>query len=91
MKQEAEDFADEDKERRERVEARNEADKAANRAETLIAENRETVEDADVEPVEDALEETLAVINTSDVSSEELKSATRELNNVMQDLGRKLY
>lgn len=91
MKREAEEFADEDKERRERVEARNEAEKAANRAETLISENRDDVEPADIEPVEDALEETRAVINQSDAAPEELKSSTRQLNNAMQDLGRKLY
>mgnify|MGYP006273584553 CR=1 FL=1 len=91
MKNEAEQFEEEDKERRERVEAQNEAEKAANRAESLLDDTGEDVDEEMLEAVEVALEDTWGVVEGSDSSPEEIKSATRALNNAMQDLGRTLY
>lgn len=91
MKNEAEQFEEEDKERRERVEAQNEAEKAANRAESLLDDTSEDVDEEMLEAVEVALEDTWGVVEGSESSPEEIKSATRALNNAMQDLGQTLY
>ncbi|MFB6119025.1 molecular chaperone DnaK [Halosegnis sp.] len=99
MQEEAEQHAEEDQKRREFVEARNEAESTIQRAETLLEENEEAVDDelrsdieAEIDRVEEALEEYEEVDSDElDAASEALTSATESLAEALQEIGKQMY
>jgi molecular chaperone DnaK len=91
MQQEAEEHAEEDQQRRERIEARNDAESTLQRAETLLEENEEEVDDAirsDIEAEMDALRE---VVEDEEATTEELTEATESLAEELQEIGKQMY
>jgi molecular chaperone DnaK len=99
MQQEAEEHAEEDEKRRAFVESRNEAESAVQRAETLLDENEEEIDDdlrsdieAEIDRVEEALDE-YADVETEelDAASEALESATESLSQELQEIGKQMY
>ncbi|AXR82133.1 molecular chaperone DnaK [Natrarchaeobaculum sulfurireducens] len=91
LQQEAEAHAEEDQQRRERIEARNTAEATIQRAETLLEENDEQVDDdlrADIEAAIDDLEET---IDDGDAEAEDIEAATEELSTQLQEIGKQMY
>jgi molecular chaperone DnaK len=91
MQEEAEQHAEEDKERRERIEARNNAESAVQRANKLLEENEEQVDDdlrADIEAAIEDVEETL---EDDDATTEELEEATESLSTELQEIGKQMY
>jgi molecular chaperone DnaK len=99
MQEEAEEHAEEDEKRRAFVETRNEAESAVQRAETLLDENEEEIDDdlrsdieAEVKRVEDALEEYEDVeFEEIDEATEALESATESLSQELQEIGKQMY
>jgi molecular chaperone DnaK len=91
MQSEAEQHAEEDQQRRERIEARNDAESAVQRARNLLEENEENVDDELVEEIEGEIESVEAVLEDEDADTEELKSATEELSKALQEIGKQMY
>jgi molecular chaperone DnaK len=87
MQQEAEEHAEEDKRRREFVEARNEAEGTVQRAETLLEENEENVSDELREEIEDEIEEVEAVLEEHvEADPDDLEDATADIEEAVEDL-----
>ncbi|WP_254768666.1 molecular chaperone DnaK [Salinilacihabitans rarus] len=90
MQNEAEEHAEEDKKRRERIEARNTAEATIQRAETLLEENDEI--DADLrESIEAAVEDLEETIDDSDADAEDIEAATEDLSKELQEIGKQIY
>ncbi|MFC7203499.1 molecular chaperone DnaK [Haloferax namakaokahaiae] len=90
MQREAEQHAEEDKERRRAVEARNEAEGAIQRAESLLEENEENVDDELREDIEIAIED-VEIALEEDASTEELEEVTEHLSKELQEIGKRMY
>ncbi|MFC6836472.1 molecular chaperone DnaK [Halomarina ordinaria] len=91
MQQEAEEHAEEDKERRERIEARNDAEGSVQRARTLLEENEENVSDDLQADIEAAIEDVEATLEDEDASTEELRESTEALSKELQEIGKQMY
>ena len=91
MQAEAEEHAEEDRNRRERIEARNGAESALQRAETLLEENEEHVDDALRSSIEDAMAEVEAVLEDEEASTEAYEEATVTLSKELQEIGKRMY
>ena len=88
MTKEAEAHADEDKRRREEVEARNQLDSLVYNTDKMLKENREKVSSSDAEAVEAALGEARKALEGSDIGAmnsarDRLTSATHKLAEAM--------
>ncbi|WP_336361198.1 molecular chaperone DnaK [Haladaptatus sp. ZSTT2] len=91
MTQEAEQHAEEDKERRRLIEARNEAEGSVQRAKTLLDENEENVDDELREEIEASIEEVEATLEDEDADADELEAATEDLAESLQEIGKRMY
>jgi len=89
MVSDAQSHADEDKARREATEARNQADTLVYTTEKTLAENREKLAAADVEPVEQALAATKKALEGGDRAS--IESAGAALTKASHALAEALY
>ncbi|MDQ1105579.1 molecular chaperone DnaK [Nocardioides zeae] len=91
MVKEAEQYAEEDAQRRAAVEARNTADQLVYTTEKFLTENAEKLPEdvkTEVQADVDALKETLA---KEDASSEEIEAGVQKLNTSSQKMGAALY
>ncbi|WP_254543386.1 molecular chaperone DnaK [Halomarina pelagica] len=91
MQREAEEHAEEDKERRERIEARNDAESAVQRARTLLEENEENVSDDLQSDIEAAIEDLEGTLEDEDASTEDLREDTEALSKELQEIGKQMY
>ncbi len=91
MAKEAEAHADEDKARKEQVEARNLLDGAVYQAEKLQKDNAEKITEEDKKILEEAIEAAKKVIGDDKSDKSVLESAAKELNDKMMPIGAKLY
>jgi molecular chaperone DnaK len=91
MAKEAETHADEDKKRKEEVEARNLIDSAIYQAEKLGRDNKDKLSDADQKTLEEAIEAAKKVVAEEKVSKDELEKAAQELNDKIMPIGAKMY
>ena len=89
MIKEAESHADEDKKRREGVEARNEAEQLVFRTEKLLDENDENLEDDIKQPVKDAVAELKTALEGEDI--DEIKNKMENLNGRAAEMGQAVY
>ncbi|MDB6027957.1 MAG: dnaK [Verrucomicrobiales bacterium] len=89
MQRDAEQHAEEDKQKREEIEARNEADSAVYRAEKTLRDNAGKISAGDKQKVEDAISATKEAIKGEDATM--IKSASDRLNEVMQAVSSELY
>ena len=94
---EAEMYAEEDRKRKEAVEAKNNADSLIFQSEKTIKENEEKIDAADKAKLEEALEEFKRVNDRSTMEgitheeAEELKLATEKFQEVFYEFSSKLY
>ena len=91
MVKEAEQYAEEDAQRRAAVEARNTADQLVYTTEKFLGENAEKLPEdvkTEVQADVDALKETLA---KEDATSEEIEAGVQKLNTSSQKMGAALY
>jgi molecular chaperone DnaK len=91
MAKEAESHAEEDKERKSAVEARNMLDSAIYQGEKLVKDNKDKLADADVKTLNEALDVAKKVVSDDKSSKDELETAAKTLNDVMMPIGAKLY
>ncbi|QSG03414.1 molecular chaperone DnaK [Natranaeroarchaeum sulfidigenes] len=91
MQQEAAQHAEEDQERRERIEARNAAEESIQRANTLLEENEEDLDEALVEDIEAEIENVEAALEDEDAGKEEYEDATESLSDALQEIGKQMY
>jgi molecular chaperone DnaK len=86
---EAEAHADEDKKKRESVEARNSLENAIYQAEKMPDEFKDKISDEDKKVITDAVEEAKKHKDSTD--KEELEAATKALNDAIMPIGAKMY
>jgi molecular chaperone DnaK len=91
MAKEAEAHADEDKKKREAIEARNLLDSAVYQAEKLKKDNGDKLSDADKKTLDEAVEAAQKVVKDEKASKEDLETAAKELNDKIMPIGAKLY
>lgn len=88
---EAELHADEDKSKREAVEARNTLENAIYQAEKMPSEYKDKISDEDKKTIESAVEAAKKVKNDDKADKDSLESAVKELNDAIMPIGAKLY
>jgi molecular chaperone DnaK len=91
MVRDAEAHANEDKERRERAEARNQADHVAYQTGKMLDEHGDKVGEDERNRVEDALGRLKTVLEDSNAPAERLRAATDEVLQASQVIGQKIY
>src|SRR5690349_20936216 len=89
MMREAEQFAEEDKKRREAAETRNNADGLAYQTEKFLRDNDEKLPEDPKERTKAAITKTTEALKGTDIAA--IKSAVEELANESQQLGSALY
>lgn len=91
MAKEAEAHADEDKARKEAVEARNLLDSAVYQAEKLKKDNAGKISKDDEKTLDEAVEAAKKVVADEKASKEDLEKAASELNDKLMPIGAKMY
>jgi molecular chaperone DnaK len=91
MAKEAEAHAEEDKTRKELVEARNLLDSAVYQAEKLKKDNGDKLSDDDKKALDEAIEAAQKVVKDEKADKEALENAAKELNDKLMPIGAKLY
>ena len=89
--QEAEKHAEEDKKKKEAVEARNQADNLVFTAEKTLKDAGDKVKKEDKEKVEEEVKKLKEVLAKEDSSKEELEKASKELSDNLQKIGEAMY
>src|ERR1035437_6561039 len=90
MAKEAEAHADEDKAKKETVEARNLLDSAVYQAEKLQQDSADKLTDDDKKTLTEAVEAAKQVVAKADATKDELETAAKELNDKLMPIGTKL-
>jgi len=90
MVRDAEQFAEDDRKRREVVEMRNDADGLAFRTEKLLAEHAETLTEEQTAPVKEALH-TLQEALKGTGNDDEVRDAMKDLNEKVSAIGQAVY
>lgn len=91
MRKDAEAHAEEDKQKREAVEAKNVLDSAIYQAQKLKDDNKEKISEEDVKTLDEAVEEAKKTAEKDDASKDDLEKAAKELTDKMMPIGAKLY
>ena len=88
---EAEMHADEDKKKREAVDARNHLENAIYQAEKMPDEYKDKISDDDKETIKKAVEEAKEVLKDENADQEKLEAASKELQDKIMPIGAKMY
>ncbi len=91
MAKDAEAHAEEDKAKREAVEARNLLDSAVYQAEKLKKDNDEKISDEDKTALDEAIEAAKKVLADEKADKDTLEAGAKELNDKLMPIGAKLY
>ncbi|MEO6513089.1 MAG: molecular chaperone DnaK [Candidatus Saccharimonadales bacterium] len=91
MAKDAEAHADEDKKKKEAVEARNLLDSAVYQAEKLKNDNGEKLSDEDKKTLDDAVETAKKALKDEKADKDSLEKAAKELNDKLMPIGAKMY
>jgi len=91
MAKDAEAHAEEDKKRKEAVEARNQLDGAVYQAEKMKSDNKDKIAEEDIKKVDEAVEKAKKVVADDKADKDALEAATKELNDVIMPIGAKMY
>ena len=89
MRKDGELHADEDRQHKEDLETRNEADSAVYRTEKLLKDNHDKLSDANRRKIETAVAAVTAALKGSDVAA--IKTASATLNETWQAVSTELY
>ena len=87
----ADAHADEDKARREQIEARNQLDSLVYQTEKLLNDNREQLDASAISDVEAAVKTARASLDTEEANTDELKQATEALQQASHQLAQTMY
>ena len=91
MVKDAESHAEDDKKRKESVEARNQADALVHSTESSMKEHGEKLPKEDKEKIETAVKELKDLLSNENADSEEIKKKVENLNNAAMKLGEMMY
>jgi len=91
MAKEAEAHADEDKQRKEAVEARNMLDSAVYQAEKLKSEHKDKLADDDMKSLNEAIDDAKKVVKDDKADKDALEAAAKALNDKIMPIGAKMY
>ncbi len=91
MKKEAEEHAEEDKKKKEAVEARNTADTLIFTTEKALKDAGDKISDDKKKPVEEKIEALKNILKDEKAETESIKKATEELSEAAQKIGEELY
>ena len=91
MAKEAESHAEEDKARKEAVEARNLLDSSVYQAEKLKTEQKDKLSEEDVKTLDEAVEAAKKVVADEKADKDKLEAAAKELNDKLMPIGAKMY
>jgi molecular chaperone DnaK len=91
MAKDAEAHAEEDKKRKEAIEARNLLDSAIYQAQKLKNDNGDKISDDDKKTLDEAVEAAQKVVKDDKASKEDLEKAAKELNDKLMPIGAKMY
>ena len=88
---EAEAHADEDKKKRESIDARNQLENAVYQAEKMPDEFKDKISDDDAKTIKEAVEKAKEVLKDTDAEKEKLEAAAKELSDKIMPIGAKMY
>ena len=88
---EAEAHAEEDKKKREAVDAKNQLENAIYQAEKMPSEYKDKISDDDKKTIEDAVKAAKEVLNNSDADKDALEKAAKDLSEKIMPIGAKMY
>ena len=88
---EAEEHAEEDKKKRESIDARNKLENAVYQAEKMPSEFKDKISDDDAKTIKEAVEEAKKVLNDKDADKDALEKAASELSEKIMPIGAKMY
>jgi molecular chaperone DnaK len=91
MAKDAEAHAEEDKAKKESIEARNLLDSAVYQAEKLKKDNADKIADEDKKTLDEAIEAAQKVVKDDKASKDDLETAAKELNDKLMPIGAKMY
>ncbi len=91
MAKEAEAHAEEDKKKKEAVEARNLLDSTVYQAEKMKSDNKDKISEEDVKQIDEAVETAKKVVADDKADKEVLEAAAKALNDVLMPIGTKMY
>jgi molecular chaperone DnaK len=91
MAKEAEAHADEDKLKREAIDARNVLDSSVYQAEKMKSDNKDKISEEDAKTLDEAVETAKKVVADETSDKEALEAATKELNDKIMPIGAKMY
>ncbi|MGZ5568708.1 MAG: molecular chaperone DnaK [Limisphaerales bacterium] len=89
MRKDAEAHADEDKAKREEIEARNEADNAVYRSEKMLKDNADKIQAAQKEAIESAVNAVKEALKGTDTAA--IRTASEKLNEAWQAASAEMY
>jgi len=91
MAKEAEAHAEEDKAKREAIDARNLLDTAVYSAEKMKTEHKDKLSEEDIKTIDEAAEAAKKVVKDEKADKEALEAAAKELNDKIMPIGAKMY
>ncbi len=91
MAKEAEAHAEEDKKKREAIDARNVLDSAVYNAEKMKNDNKEKLAEDDIKTLDEAVEAAKKVVADEKSDKDALEAAAKELNDKIMPIGAKMY
>lgn len=91
MAKDAEAHAEEDKKKREAIEARNTLDNAIYQADKMKSDYKDKLSDEDVKTLDEAIEAAKKVSSDDKADKEALETASKELTDKMMPIGAKMY
>ncbi len=91
MVRDAEEHAEEDKQKREAISQRNNLDNMVYQCEKLIRDNKDKLGDAEIKPVEEAVAKAKTVLAKTDASADDLKASLDALTQASHGMSAKLY
>jgi len=91
MAKEAETHADEDKKKRELIEARNMLENSVYQNEKFVADNKDKLSDEDKKTLEDAVKTAKEKLKDDKADKETLEATAKELSDKMMPIGAKMY
>ncbi|HSX44420.1 MAG TPA: molecular chaperone DnaK [Candidatus Saccharimonadales bacterium] len=91
MAKDAEAHADDDKKKREVIDARNLLDGAIYQAEKLKSDNKEKIAEEDLKTLDEAVETAKKVVADEKADKDTIETAAKELSDKMMPIGAKMY
>ena len=91
MAKEAEAHAEEDKAKRESIDARNQLDNAIYQAEKMKLDNKDKIAEEDVKTLDESVEAAKKVVADDKADKDTLEAAAKELNDKLMPIGAKMY